>query len=144
MTDRCEPPYEWRWTIAHAIHTGLGESWAYSNYSGNEWVHCRDMLDNAAAEVWKVITLTPAEADALRRERDEAVKDRADYYAMWEGQVARVQEMERTAYQIAAEMASLRTENARLRETLHTIAYGSLRGDYYEEIALNALKDPTP
>ena len=34
--------------VARAIHEGLGESWAYCNYSGNEWVQCRDMLDSAA------------------------------------------------------------------------------------------------
>ena len=34
--------------VARAINEGLGESWAYCNYSGNEWVQCRDMLDSAA------------------------------------------------------------------------------------------------
>jgi hypothetical protein len=43
--------------VARAINDGLGEWWAYCNYSGNEWVECRDMLDSAAraaiAEVLK-------------------------------------------------------------------------------------------
>jgi hypothetical protein len=34
--------------VARAINEGLGQSWAYCNYSGNEWVQCRDMLDSAA------------------------------------------------------------------------------------------------
>lgn len=51
MSDRCEPPWELREKIARAINEGLGESWSYSNHSGDEWAQCRDMLDSAADAV---------------------------------------------------------------------------------------------
>ena len=37
--------------VARVIHEGLGESWAYSNYSGDEWNQERDRLDAAADAV---------------------------------------------------------------------------------------------
>lgn len=37
--------------LAWEINQALGSNWAYSNYSGNEWEACRDMLDNAADAV---------------------------------------------------------------------------------------------
>ena len=41
--------------VAREINAGLGESWAYSNYSGDEWNQCRDMLDEAARRVLALI-----------------------------------------------------------------------------------------
>lgn len=74
MSDAPEK-WELRYKIARAIHEGLGESWAYSNYSGNEWVACRDMLDSAADAVLAAIgpVATPAEVAALRAERDQFI-----------------------------------------------------------------------
>lgn len=34
--------------VARAIHDAMGDGWAYSDYSGDEWRHCRDRLDKAA------------------------------------------------------------------------------------------------
>ena len=36
-----------REAIAKAINEGLGPSWAYSNWKGNEYANCRHMLDDA-------------------------------------------------------------------------------------------------
>lgn len=49
--------------IARAIHEGLGESWAYSNYGGDEWNSMRTELMSAAASAWLVIS---PEIDQLR------------------------------------------------------------------------------
>lgn len=66
MTDetRCEPGPEWRERIARAIHEGLGQGWAYTNYGGDEWNSCRYMLDDAADQVL-AITTPPATVAAL-------------------------------------------------------------------------------
>lgn len=64
MTERCEPPPELRERIARAIHEGLGESWAYCNYGGDEWNSCRYRLDDAADEVLAIVT-PPAVVAAL-------------------------------------------------------------------------------
>lgn len=54
MTDaRCEPPEEWRDGVARAVHDGMGDGWAYTNYAGDEWRTNRDMLNAAAVSVWK-------------------------------------------------------------------------------------------
>ncbi len=73
--NRCEPHERLRERIARAIHEGLGESWAYSNYSGNEWVACRTMLDSAADAVLSVISpvATPAAVEALRAVMDQFI-----------------------------------------------------------------------
>jgi hypothetical protein len=36
-----------REVMARAINKGLGPSWAYSNWKGNEYKNCRHMLDDA-------------------------------------------------------------------------------------------------
>lgn len=41
--------------IARAIHEGLGESWAYANYGGDEWNSMRTELMSAAASAWQVM-----------------------------------------------------------------------------------------
>ena len=61
---RCEPVDTTREQIARAIHEGLGYSWAYANYGGNEWVSCRHMLDDAADKVLANVT-PPAVVAAL-------------------------------------------------------------------------------
>jgi hypothetical protein len=43
--------------IARAIHDGLGRSWAYKNYGGDEWNSMRAELLAAAREVVKVLGL---------------------------------------------------------------------------------------
>ena len=55
MSERCEPPPEWRERIARAIHEGLGNGWAYCNYG---------MLDGAADKVLAIVT-PPATVAAL-------------------------------------------------------------------------------
>lgn len=42
--------------IARAINDGLGESWAYANYGGDEWNSMREQLLSAAAGVVSLLT----------------------------------------------------------------------------------------
>lgn len=73
--------------IARAIHEGLGESWAYSNYSGNEWEHCRPMLDSAARAVLSLLSRQPAPA-ADGRADGEVKPTRADTLIAGAGDLA--------------------------------------------------------
>lgn len=72
--ERCEPPLELRERIARAIHEGLGESWAYCNYGGDEWNSCRYMLDDAADKVLAIVT-PPATVAALVEALDDLLAD---------------------------------------------------------------------
>ena len=62
-----------REVIARAINKGLGPSWAYSNWKGNEYENCRHMLDDATETAlaaikdagYAVVPVEPTEAMVL-------------------------------------------------------------------------------
>lgn len=60
--------------IARAIHDGLGESWAYSNYGGDEWNSMRTELMSAAASAWLVVAPEIEHLRAALREADAAMR----------------------------------------------------------------------
>lgn len=129
MNEKCEPPDELRdkrkpfWVLAPSGDL-VASQWSPFIANNGYWgypIHAT--AENAAQAGWsyKGTIITPAEADALRAERDAAVQGRADYHNMWQEQVVRAQQLERTIYDKGAECIALRARVAVLRDLLNEI-----------------------
>jgi hypothetical protein len=146
MTDRCEPPEHLRGVDGWHLLQYRSRLSRPTRDIAAFW-HARDgqpvwnaegrvlMPDDAHYADWHYVgqMATPAEVEALRRERDD-----------WK----------RLCFIAEPEVATLRADNARLREALTEIAQPldlrdlpALRGEpvsWRREIARAALKEPTP
>ncbi len=159
MSDRCEPPEHLRdrdgphWvqkrdTAPILIEWEMPKRWPET---GGAWRIARHAVVPAAAYKHGYRYLcpiaTPAEVEALRRERDAAVE-------AWKANERRADQCRQTAETHRSDNATLRVANARLREALETYKREQCEGFCFEAenwfgdcagcIARIALKEPTP
>ena len=112
MTDRCEPPEElrgvdgWHWIVRDTTKL-IALNWQ-PNRAGrdSEWGLGYFAPSAAYTAGYRYLSpvLTPAEADALRRERDEAQETAKKFQDAWD--------------HATGERDALRADNKRLREAL--------------------------